>query len=1219
MSKFLGSKDDIITCTINFEVNNELFKGFLLAPHQIEATSRRLDKIVEVEYAVQIWMKQIKRVISKGHQIGKDGPDAGPLTELEYWRRMLTTFYNVIEFTDSRAFQSYFKCLKLSRSKLLVQWNDMQKKLIDLLNEARDNVRSMLSIETFWDPLYCCEPSMIGDSLKSLLQALRSVYSSSRFYNTSLRITGFLSKVTNQLIIACQKFLTNRYTTVIWEENMDDLRLKIKQCKELKETYRHSYRLILLEMRDAGETPFDCSEKYLFERMDLFENRLEKIHEIMDICLRYQVLDQMKIAGMERFSERINEAFKCISDNTHDPLSYRLEEFNLAYVFFQKEICNVEVEMAVYLRNYMAKIVTTDMRLVALKRFQQMKLDCLAIDARLLDVAIILENEMENIKDMYNEKRSEPPNERSVPPVIGRIKWARALLHKMVDPLSILKKNSWVIDHPKCQLCIKFYNYISGILLHYEILHHKAWYSYSDQVRQKLEVPIIRKNAENNHYEVNIDRFVFQVIKETECMWKLKLDVPESAQILAYCKYHIINAHNKISELIRRNENLRRSIYPMFVPMMRIHLIKLEHAFAPALSSITWLKQNHDDYFSKVSAVLLDIECFVKEVSDINDAQIEVTLGSIAQMSLVYLPQNTVTHDELKELNTKHRQMIEKKIESKSLAAEKAAVDLINKFVSKTDIPDYDDSGKFQMPQDKIRDNRELKRIEDFKPINKYDWLSFDKIHMAVGYPSEEENKTNCFKDYDGLNYDVTLLHIDCVELFAYYNHRIVATLVKTTIKSMEKLKTRSLIKGNSLLRTMLRLKIPHFIITPNIQEIQENFDAVLLNMIETYYAISTWGKQGKTSARKLRAPLLDEVRYERNFFNMLSQHKEIIRYMMSFDGGLLQIEPDINRELKRLLQKYAFLWAETRDDEIDSFVKGNPLGADIQDKLMMYDEITSEILKFQKTIKIGSIEIITESAFDALAEESKSWKSIIGIKLGAFYKEILDEREKFIQTQQKCLSRNLSSLDDCQIAMDCLNQIRENFIEIDESLTIMEEAYAVFSAFEIDIPPEDTDRVDGLRYLFNNMIENAEKVSQNVNHLQKPLQEELEAGVAAFKIDLQDFDDNFASNGPMAPGISAKEASDRVLFFEAQYNELCQRHKIYSSGEKLFGLPVNEYPVLQKYKKDLNYLNKLYKLYLDVMKSIDGYSVALFKELDMESIKAELGDFESRLVKIDF
>lgn len=114
-----GTASNIVSCSINFKVDNQLFKGFLLVPHQIEATSKSRDKVQLVEKAYTTWIEQIKRVVAQGHQIVHDGPDAGPLTELEHWRNMLARLNTVVEFTDSKPFQNYMKCLMLSRSKLI--------------------------------------------------------------------------------------------------------------------------------------------------------------------------------------------------------------------------------------------------------------------------------------------------------------------------------------------------------------------------------------------------------------------------------------------------------------------------------------------------------------------------------------------------------------------------------------------------------------------------------------------------------------------------------------------------------------------------------------------------------------------------------------------------------------------------------------------------------------------------------------------------------------------------------------------------------------------------------------------------------------------------------------------------------------------------------------------------------------------------------------------
>ena len=45
-----------------------------------------------------------------------------------------------------------------------------------------------------------------------------------------------------------------------------------------------------------------------------------------------------------------------------------------------------------------------------------------------------------------------------------------------------------------------------------------------------------------------------------------------------------------------------------------------------------------------------------------------------------------------------------------------------------------------------------------------------------------------------------------------------------------------------------------------------------------------------------------------------------------------------------------------------------------------------------------------------------------------------------------------------------------------------------------------------------------------------------------------------------------------------------------YSSGEELFGLPVTQYPELEKTEKEIQMLDRLYNLYVTVISTIKGY-----------------------------
>lgn len=214
-------------------------------------------------------------------------------------------------------------------------------------------------------------------------------------------------------------------------------------------------------------------------------------------------------------------------------------------------------------------------------------------------------------------------------------------------------------------------------------------------------------------------------------------------------------------------------------------------------------------------------------------------------------------------------------------------------------------------------------------------------------------------------------------------------------------------------------------------------------------------------------------------------------------------------------------------------------------------------------------------------------------------------------------MQRKIKDLDDVRVAMACLEAIRQKFIFIDMSLVQIELAYALFAQFNVDVDRTDVEKADTLRYTFDNLLRSSKKVQENLCQIQGPFRDELQAGVLEFAAEVEEFDRDYELNGPMVPGISAKDASDRVLVFQARFDDLWARFERFSDGERLFGLPVNDYPILHQRKREFNLLNKLYGLYLAVMKSIDGYYDILWSEVDIEAINIELADFQVRCRKL--
>ena len=102
-----------------------------------------------------------------------------------------------------------------------------------------------------------------------------------------------------------------------------------------------------------------------------------------------------------------------------------------------------------------------------------------------------------------------------------------------------------------------------------------------------------------------------------------------------------------------------------------------------------------------------------------------------------------------------------------------------------------------------------------------------------------------------------------------------------------------------------------------------------------------------------------------------------------------------------------------------------------------------------------------------------------------------------------------------------------------------------------------------------------------------------------------------------MEEGLSPREASDRLVAFQSQFDTLWRKLNSYSVGEDLFGLPHTDQSEVEGIKNELNLLQRLYKLYNDVIDSVDGYHKMLWKNIDIEEISNELMEYQNRCRKL--
>ncbi|XP_019469050.1 dynein heavy chain 8, axonemal-like [Meleagris gallopavo] len=481
-----------------------------------------------------------------------------------------------------------------------------------------------------------------------------------------------------------------------------------------------------------------------------------------------------------------------------------------------------------------------------------------------------------------------------------------------------------------------------------------------------------------------------------------------------------------------------------------------------------------------------------------------------------------------------------------------------------------------------------------------------------------------------------------CKEMVAYFSHQLLDSLQKATRLSLDSLKKRIYVSNKttfrrptfsthpskseenvSFLKAEVHLAIPNAVMVPSLDDMQQAINRMIQLILDVSRGVAQWGQKhllksslktgvGKSAKKEEKRAEDGMKRKLRNFYSGVAESEDVSKLVVLLSSSMNSIR-EIASEALQDFQKYKVLWTEDRDAKIQQFLASCPSLTEIREEILHYAMLEQEMEDLKPTLLLGPIELHTRPLKTALSVEAKAWKLLLCRYLNEEYKKKMTDMTSFITTYLKKLSRPLNDLDDVRLAMEALSIIRDNKIEMDMTLGPIEEAYAILNTFEIEVTKEEAEGVDTLRYSFNKLQAKAIRIQDELTRVQPKFKSNLLESVAVFQEDVSNFETSYETEGPMVPNIPPQEASNRLQIFQSNFDELWRKFITYSSGEQLFGLPVTDYEVLHKVRKELAFLQKLYGLYDTVINSINGYYEILWTDVDIEKINAELLDFQNR------
>ncbi|XP_012498101.1 PREDICTED: dynein heavy chain 5, axonemal [Propithecus coquereli] len=353
-----------------------------------------------------------------------------------------------------------------------------------------------------------------------------------------------------------------------------------------------------------------------------------------------------------------------------------------------------------------------------------------------------------------------------------------------------------------------------------------------------------------------------------------------------------------------------------------------------------------------------------------------------------------------------------------------------------------------------------------------------------------------------------------------------------------------------------------------------------------------------------------------KNYYKNVSENKEIVKLVSVLSTIINSTKKEVMTSMDRF-KRYNHVWQKEKEETIMTFIMQNPLLSEFESQILYFQNIEQEINAEPEYICVGSIALYTADLKFALTTETRAWMVVIGRHCNKKYRSEMENIFTLIEEFNKKLNRQIKDLDDIRIAMTALKDIREQQISVDFQVGPIEESYALLNKYGLLIAKEEMDKVDTLHYAWEKLLTRAGEVQNELVALQPSFRKELISAVEVFLQDCHQFYLDYDLNGPMASGLKPQEASDRLIMFQNQFDNIYRKYITYTGGEELFGLPVTQYPQLLEIKKQLNLLQKIYTLYNSVIETVNSYYDILWSEVNVEKINSELLEFQNRCRKL--
>jgi len=945
-----------------------------------------------------------------------------------------------------------------------------------------------------------------------------------------------LSKITDQMVIRCKENISGgggggEGGNDLWLEDPQQLVKRLDAGIKLNESYQEQYRLTKrkLEKTPTGRQ-FDFNEMQIFGKFDLFCRRLIKLIDMFTTIDQFTVLAKNKLEGMEPLVDEFMHIKQDFQARNHVLLDYHNNKFDRDYVEFNVRISELEGGMQEFVDHSFENISSISHSLNLLRKFQNiLQRESLKADLDSKLNIIFLNYGLELEKtQQMYEKLKEDP------PIARNLP---PVAGNITWSRHLLKR----IEEPMQQFEAN-QNVLAGKDA------KKIIKMYNKIARTLVAFEFTWMNA----WTKSIDQ------AKTGLQATLIIRHPDDQKLY-------VNFDRDIFQLIREAKCLDRM--GIEIPESAKIALMQEEKFKTFYQQLNWALTEYDRIVAEVIPVTaMVLRPHFKDM----EWKLRPGMTTLTWTSLNIDPYINHVHSglqKLQELVTCINDIIENRVE-KNL-----------KIVSKTLLVDLPEASSFTvsdfvvMQQSHISGQSRLLQGKNMEIENAVS----DLIHQISSYQFESQN--------EGVPEE------DITKLRDHYNHFMYQALLCSAKNSMNALKKRiGSRKGTNIINASkpffevnVQLIPPYVSLSPSLDEIQQCINKSAQAILSCYKKIVDWGYSS----------LPKEKRATHTFFTRITKDIELVKVALLLTGSIQGIRNTVAEYLDSFKQ-YDWLWKDDKDAAYNEFFKTNPSLECYETKLAHFGSIEQGIGKVSSIHIIGALSLNTKHLKTHLREDCHKWTLKYSENLHARAVQELETITEYTRLTMGKLSRKVEDLDSLGFMMQVLKEVREKECSIDMDIDPIMDMYRML---ECHLPPgfmekEEIDKKTVLRSSWRKLVAQALARADELSNTQIGFKKGLLNDIATFKTDVENFQTDFTKNGPLIKGLAPMEAVDRLTRFREETKIRERKFDLYHGGEDLFAIPHEEYPGLERVKKDIKLASLLFDLYVDVIRSINEWKL---------------------------